>query len=143
MERRKILEGLSESFQQIKRHMFSAHKVGHRHHITPAQWMMLKIIDHQKKISLKDLAQHLCISSSASTQMIDGLVKEGYVMRKENPEDRRSVVLSLSKKAQTKMTLLKKEAFGKMEELFEALTDKELETYLKLNQKIIQHTSSN
>lgn len=112
--------------------------INQAHHITPSQWMVLKLIDQQKEVSVKALAKKLSISSSATTQLIDGLVKEEYVQRKENPDDRRSILLTLHKKAHTRMKAMKKEAFKQLSKLFDALTDEELDQYLALNRKITQ-----
>jgi len=64
------------------------------------------------------------------------LVKNGFLERKEDPEDRRGVTLTLSATGKKKIAYIKEKGMEKMEEIFNCLTDAELETYSQLNQKI-------
>ncbi len=50
--------------------------------------------------SLKSLAQNLGVSSSSMSLMIDRLVKDGFVYRKEDEEDRRRIKIELTKKSE-------------------------------------------
>lgn len=50
--------------------------------------------------SLKSLAQSLGVSSSSMSLMIDRLVKDGFVYRKEDEEDRRRIKIELTKKSE-------------------------------------------
>lgn len=43
-----------------------------------------------------ELADHCLLTRPAVTELVDGLVEEGYVRREEEPDDRRAVVLSLT-----------------------------------------------
>lgn len=43
-----------------------------------------------------ELADHCLLTRPAITELVDGLVGEGYVRREEEPDDRRAVVLSLT-----------------------------------------------
>lgn len=106
--------------------------------ITPSQWSVLMSIADRKESTVKDIAKILGITSSATTQLADGLVSNGYVMRNVHPEDRRVVTLTLSKKTQVLVENMKKQALQKFLKLFKVLTDKELNQYLALNKKIVQ-----
>ena len=43
-----------------------------------------------------ELADHCMLTRPAVTELVEGLVGEGYVRREEEPDDRRAVVLSLT-----------------------------------------------
>lgn len=51
--------------------------------------------------TLKQLASCLDISHPSASQMVDRLVDLGLVLREQNPDDRRQVILRLSEKAQS------------------------------------------
>ena len=48
-------------------------------------------------VSLKELASRLKISPSACSERVDTLVNKGFLQRNPNPEDRRSILIALSK----------------------------------------------
>ncbi|MBQ7190607.1 MAG: MarR family transcriptional regulator [Kiritimatiellae bacterium] len=49
-------------------------------------------------VNLKDLAERLGITSSAASQVVDGLVKDGLLLRIPSQTDRRSVLITFSLK---------------------------------------------
>jgi len=50
-------------------------------------------------VSPKQIIQHLGLSSSAGTALLDRLEKAGYIRRQPNPDDRRGLLISLDTKA--------------------------------------------
>lgn len=133
---------LAESFQAIKRKLGSkqlAAKEKHACTITPSQWTVLRTVMEWNRIGIKDIAQKLGISSSAATQLVDSLVQNGYLDRKQNPDDRRSLCIEISAKAKKQIHLLKKNRLQHLAEVFSVLSDKELEQYVQLNAKISAH----
>lgn len=75
---------------------FSGKKeVGHQ------RYMILHCLKLYPELSLKKLAQTLGVSTSGLSLIIDSLREEGLVVRKENPADRRQVVLALTPTGQT------------------------------------------
>ncbi len=137
-DRKEHIKGLVEDFQALRRAMHTAGGSMQTPHVTPSQWIVLMFIEQRKKCSVKDVAQALKITSSAATQLIDGLVKSGYVSRKVHTKDRRAVTLTLSKKTVQQVALMKKRVLVKFVTLFSALNDTELVQYCELNKKIIQ-----
>ena len=76
------------------------------------------------------------MSSSAATQLVDVLVQAGLVIRQEDPKDRRLVQLELSPKGKKHIKATKEKRIAEMAGLFDALTDRELEEYVRLQKKI-------
>ena len=66
--------------------------------ITSAQMIMLVSIHDHTQCKLKTLARERAISPPTATGLIDRLVRAGYVKRGTDPEDRRVVMVSLTKK---------------------------------------------
>ncbi len=106
--------------------------------ITPSQWGVLMFIEQRKKSTVKDVAETLGISSSAATQLVDGLVASKYLMRETYAGDRRTVTLTLSKKSKKQVNKMKKQALQKFLKFFEVLNDKEFNQYTLLNKKIVK-----
>lgn len=106
--------------------------------ITPSQWGALMCIEEQGESTVKDVAKALGITSSAATQLVDGLVSNGYVAREVHAEDRRRVTLTLSKKTRAHVEKMKKLSTQKFLDFFKVLNDREFNHYLALNKKIIR-----
>jgi DNA-binding MarR family transcriptional regulator len=134
----KIAE-LLESFKSLK-HTMAFRTVGSAKmpRITPSQWGVLIMIQQRKESTVKDVAEALDITSSAATQLVDGLVTSGYVMKETNTEDRRAVTLTLSNKTRTQVDTMKKQVLQKFLKFFEVLSDKEFGQYILLNKKIVR-----
>ena len=112
------------------------HYSGRQNRVTYSQWFVLGIIELGKNASIKDIAKMLGMTSSAATQLVDGLVQSGYVLRQDNPKDRRAVQLALAAKGVKQFAAMKEERMNEMARLFEALSESELQTYLRLHKKI-------
>src|SRR3989344_592247 len=115
---------------------------GHKNHITHSQWFVLTMIEHFKKRNIKNIAQALEMSSSAVTQLVDPLVQAGYVIRQEDRQDRRLVQLELSPKGKKHIAVSKGKRIAEMAGLFDALTDKELEEFVRLHKKVTSNFST-
>jgi len=110
--------------------------------ITHSQWFVLCLINEHKNMGIKEVSNILGITSSAGTQLVDGLVKSGYVARKTNLNDRRSLQLGISQKGQKNIAALKKQHAKTMGILFKALSDNELKAYNKLHKKILTNINN-
>lgn len=135
--RRKIVEEITESLYLIKRKIASEmHHLSDEGQITHPQWVILHHVRKSKMINIKDLANLLGVTSSAATQIVDGLVKKELLLRKRNKEDRRILNIELSGKAINKFDSIKSARFDTLSALFNVLDDDELQDYRDLNNKI-------
>jgi len=69
--------------------------------LTLSQCHTLLEIGNKGGISLVELASALGLDSSTLSRTIDAMVRSGLVQRKLNPDDRRYVTISLSKKGKS------------------------------------------
>jgi DNA-binding MarR family transcriptional regulator len=137
--RKQKVEELLADLQSLKRAMtFRMAGSTDIPRITPSQWGVLMFIEERGESTVKDVAKALGITSSAATQLVDGLVSNGYVARETHAEDRRVVTLTLSKKTKAQVDKMKKQGIQKFLRLFEVLNDKEFNQYLALNSKIVR-----
>lgn len=99
----------------------------------------LMALDANTEMDMKELSQTLQISPSSCTQLMNRLRMHGYIERKESSKDRRLVVVTLSakglKEMQKKWELMQK----KVKRLFSTFTSEELDVYIKLHQKLLDH----
>lgn len=65
-----------------------------------SQVAALHIIDQTSSISIQDISTRLNLSLSATSRLIDDLVKADYIDRVEDQENRRSKILSLTQHGQ-------------------------------------------
>jgi len=140
--RKRLLEDILESFHSIKQAL-ARHAVAKRAFFaTSSQGLVFFFIARRGTLGVKEIAAGLNITSSAATQLIDRLVRKGYLSRKENPGDRRALMITLSPKGKRHFGLLQKEGVKKMSLLFEILKEDEVEEYYRLNRKIASALSS-
>ena len=130
-----------ENFRSLKRSMmFQTAGTVKIPRITHAQWGVLMIIEGGGRDStVKNVAKALSITSSAATQLIDGLVENGYVVREEHSEDRRKVTLALSNKTKKQVGKMKGERLDRFIKLFKVLSDEEFDQFIFLNKKIVEN----
>lgn len=136
--RKQKVEEFLIDLQSLKRTM-TFHMAGSADipRITTSQWGVFMFIEEHGESTIKDVAKALGITSSAATQLVDGLVSSGYMERKTDKEDRRAVALTLSKKTKEHVSKMKKQGIRKFLALFKVLNDKEFNQYLELNKKIV------
>lgn len=63
--------------------------------LTMAESLVLRSL-RLKPMTVAEAATHLRLSHSAASRAIDRLVRDGYIMREENPDDRRQKRLTLA-----------------------------------------------
>ena len=136
--RKQLIEEIIENFRTLARRiMTEGHRGLERCPITPAQAQILFIVMRQKNISVKEMAEKLSISPSAVVQLIEDLVKNGYLIRKNHPQNHRFVQITPSEKAIDPIKKFKSCFIKKIATLFDNLSDEELLQYNELIQKII------
>jgi DNA-binding MarR family transcriptional regulator len=64
--------------------------------MTVSRWKVLVIIGRFAPMSAKDVAQRTSLEPEKVTRAVDGLVRQRYVIRRKDPQDKRRVILSLS-----------------------------------------------
>jgi DNA-binding MarR family transcriptional regulator len=137
INRKKIIEEIAHDFHAMKNKIHAKSMELCKGNITHSQRFVLFLVGQKKELTIKDVSQMLGISSSASSQLVNELVKHGYVVKKKGKEDQRESGLMLSQKGKKQIIIMKREYLKMMSELFTALSDAELESFLILNRKIV------
>ena len=139
-DRKKIIDDIIEDINSIKRKMgHEARSFFVNSEITNAQWIVVKAIRHLEGANIKEIADNLGVTSSAVTQLVDGLVKKGYLERGGETNDRRVMKLVLTDKTKEQAAEINNRFRRIFPEMFDSLNDEEVEEYLKLSRKIINN----
>lgn len=141
--RKQHIEDIVENMYAIKRRIVACTliKAGEKPSIasiTPAQWAIIKAISEKEKATTGTVAETLQISSSAATQLVEGLVENGYVVREVDKADRRASILKIPAAHKEKMAQMKAATTERLTTLFDVLSDDDIALYATLNKKIIE-----
>jgi DNA-binding MarR family transcriptional regulator len=82
--------------------------------LTIAQLKSLFFIGFQGKTNFKNLASALGVTPANVTGIVDRLVEQGLVLRRENPEDRRILLLEATDKGNNLVSELKESGISHM-----------------------------
>ena len=136
-DRKKLIEKILENINAIKREIAAEmHTFFNEVSITHSQWIVLHFVKKNRNINIKDLANLLDTTSSAATQIVDSLVNKGLLLRRRNPDDRRTLKIELSEKSKNQFDSIKNKSFKTLSSLFNVLDNDELSKYCELNNKI-------
>lgn len=67
--------------------------------LTPIQYLIFNVVWKQDGIEISEIGKRAVLDVSTLTGVIDRMAKSGYVERRPNPSDRRSVLIFLTPKA--------------------------------------------
>lgn len=93
-------------------------------HLSFSQVAALHIIDRDKKVNVNDISIKLNLSMSATSRMIDELVKKELIQRKEDQDNRRAKIISLTPSGETFMNNLSVERVKIIELSASTIADK-------------------
>jgi DNA-binding MarR family transcriptional regulator len=104
--------------------------------LTLSQIAILDILSRNKESNMSDMARSTNVTTAAMTGIIDRLVRDGYVVRASDPNDRRVIKIRLSGKgrAAVKSSLENKKRI--ITKTFGVLQQRERDEYLKILTRI-------
>lgn len=107
--------------------------------ITMPQFFVLELVNRQGEAKMSDLAKFVNVTTAAMTGIVERLFKNGYVLRIDEPDDRRIIKIKLTPKGAKvvkDMTQKRKDITIKM---FGSITHEEREEYLKILTHVHDH----
>jgi DNA-binding MarR family transcriptional regulator len=141
----------NELIKQFSTSMGAMARIGAMHHkpdelpkgMPPhGQLGLLFMVSHKGAQTIKELSGCFGMTSSAATQLVNGLVTSGLLTRQEDKSDRRVSRVVLTAKGNKVLAQAKQYRMKKMTEMFAPLNEKELAQLLKLQTKIVEHWES-
>jgi len=100
--------------------------------ITPVQFYVLSALWDKDEIKFKDLALRLEMDGATLTGILDRMEKREFIQRKQDPEDRRSVLICLSDKSKKIRPQMIEIAEGLDQEFRDKIPDEEFKLLLRV-----------
>ena len=100
--------------------------------ITMPQFVVLEILHREGQSRMTDLARLINVTTAAMTGIVDRLVRDGYLERSSDPDDRRIIKVDLTAKGSKAVKNIidqRKQIFSK---IFGVLSQEDREEYLKI-----------
>lgn len=135
MHRDELLARISEHFLAFKRRMHT-HAAQDSSSLPPAQLALLVHLHHHGPTNGGKLAEHFGMTSSAVTQLLDGLQKHSLIERQADTQDKRRTQIHVSSLGQERLQVLQKQHTDRINKLFTRLDDRELLSFLHLLDKL-------
>ncbi len=143
MERRKlfndIMKSLILSTEYINKYENTNRKYGTEDVLYPAECHTIELIGNNPEINITDISRKMKKTKSAVSQLIDRLVKKGYLEKKTHPMSARNTLLLLTESGKIIHKHHKQFDLESYDEIFECIEEfsiRELQTFLQI-QKIL------
>jgi DNA-binding MarR family transcriptional regulator len=137
MKRDELIQEIIETIHRCQRAAVNPSdwsKIG----LSRSQVGMLFMIHHHSDANVKKISEHLGVTKSAITQLLDPLVTNGFLDRQNDVTDRRIVRFNLTGKGKKVLKEITKLKFSGLRTALDNLSDKELEQLAKLHIKALQ-----
>ena len=109
--------------------------------LTLAESIVLRSL-RRGPLTVAAAASCLMVSHSAASRAVDRLVRDGYVLREENPDDRRQKLLTLAPQGLALVGEMEGIAIDRLERMADVLSDDEREQFRTLmSQMIVRHAA--
>lgn len=105
---------------------------------TMLQVQTLKTIKENSPITASELASRLQMSPSALTQMTDRLIKSKFISRKNDKNDRRLILLSLTNDGEQHLASILKRMEQKANHILDPISAKDLGTVVTIFEDFLQ-----
>jgi DNA-binding MarR family transcriptional regulator len=114
---------LADTMDKVCDRLSTPEEVKEYYELTMTQTRAVKLVSRLTRlnpegVSLKVLSEQLSISAAATSELVEILVKKGWLVREQSLNDRRAVCIRLSNKTQTVVV--------RIHDFFDAATDEAL-----------------
>lgn len=137
MSARSRSKRLTGVFFAFKRAMHERLKSAGTHGPTLPGLAVLSLVHERGEATMKDVSTFLCVAPPTATVVIESLAKQGLLIRRQDPKDRRSVRLQLTPKGNRSLGAGTRRIEAGMELMFKRLDAAEQEKLIKLLEKIL------
>ena len=110
------------------------------HTVTDHQLSVLTYLRHHT-LTMRELAKQLGVGESAATAVVDRLVRQGLVVRCDDPSDRRVVRLTLSTSGESVVAEMHASICRKTASLLDVLSDEQLTQLVAIIETLAAATS--
>ncbi len=129
----KALIVLSRCFLSVRRRETETIRAGG---LTVAQFAVLEILYHKGELPVATITEKTLTSSGNMTVVIQNLAKAGYVRRKENPRDKRSYLVKITKKGINLFEEIFPPHLENINKIFSVLNDEDKDELIRIMKKL-------
>lgn len=104
--------------------------------LTPEQFILIDLLWNQGSMSQQQLADQMQKDKNSVTKLVDALERKGFVVRKQNRQDRRSNTLVLTEKAEGLKHGAKQKGISILDEMLVGISEEELRSFLETLHKL-------
>lgn len=104
--------------------------------LTPEQFMLIDLLWNQGEMTQQKLADQLHKDKNSVTKLVDAIERKGFVIRRQNRNDRRANTLLLTDKAEILKPGAKKKGISILDKMLEGISEEELRTFLTTLRKL-------
>lgn len=101
-----------------------------------AQYFLLGHIASHESLSMTEIAEKMSHSTAAATGLVDRLENLGYVQRTHAADDRRKVLVRITKKGNALVEQIRQDIIGNLAVLMDQLSPDEQKNWLRIYEKI-------
>ncbi len=124
---RQLLDTIPPIMRSVRAEMRS-----HRgHDLSIPQFRTLTFVNRNPETSLSELADHLGLTLPSVSKLVDGLVNQKLITRRESTEDRRRMTLSLTKSGADILRAAGQATQNHLKDVLRELSADELSTILR------------
>ncbi len=104
--------------------------------LTPEQFMLIDLLWNEGEMTQQQLADQLQKDKNSVTKLVDAIERKGFVIREQNPQDRRANTLVLTEKANLLKPGAKQKGISILDQMLEGISEEELRTFLVTLKKL-------
>ena len=104
--------------------------------LTPEQFLLIDLLWNQGPLSQQELADQLQKDKNSVTKLVDAIERKGFVIRQQNPTDRRSNTIILTDLANSLKDDAKNKGISILDKMLAGISDEELCTFLNTLNKL-------
>lgn len=111
--------------------------------LTPEQFMLIDLLWNEGEMSQQQLADQLQKDKNSVTKLVDAIERKGFVIRRQNMQDRRSNTLVLTEKANELKPGAKQKGISILDQMLEGISEEELRSFLVTLKKLNDNMTVN
>lgn len=105
---------------------------------TMLQFAALNFVKEEPNSTVSDMARFMQISKSSATQMVERLVKAGFVERMNDKKDRRIIRIDITPQGKNECKILHQKMLEKMEVFASKIPSKDLKELIRIHAELIE-----
>jgi len=139
-----MMDAFAMVFLLSHRFEYIANKTLRRDELTTKQFLTIAAIekgyDHPPSVS--EVGEFLNTSHQNVKQLAEQLEKKGFIKIEKDPSDKRRLLLTVTDKNKRYWESKAEEHIAEVKRLFDALTQREIDTFYNLISKLLENTSN-